>query len=269
MKNTKGFTLIELLVAAAISLILVFAIGMAIESALRSSGGIERKVTAQQDVRGTLEIMAMEIRMASYNPLFGQEPVTGNVDRFWRSTGCGATICCDQNSCPLPLDTRCQRRGIQEATTTSITVQMDISDRLDGYNLPDGNGQIMGGPAETNEIIRYNYVTAGTDRYITRETNCGGAQPFLGDAVASLHPLTVRVINQDLGIPVFRYFDAIGNLVVPGAGGNLTDNQIHDLRMIEITLAVETEEINPDTKQKRRMIYSSRETLKNHIFYKY
>ena len=277
MKNTKGFTLIELLVAAAVSLILVFAIGMAIESALRSSGGIERKVIAQQDVRGTLEIMAMEIRMASYNPLFGQEPVTGNVDRFWRGAGCGATLCCDQNSCPLPLDTRCQRRGIQEATTTSITVQMDISDRLDGYNLPDGNGQIMGGPAETNEIIRYNYVTAGGDRYITRETNCGGAQPFLGDAVASLHPLTVRVSNEDIPdpdnpgnpLPVFRYFDALGNRVVPGAGGNLTDNQIHDLRMIEITLAVETEEINPDTKQRRRMIYSSRETLKNHIFYKY
>jgi hypothetical protein len=34
--------------------------------------------------------------------------------------------------------------------------------------------------------------------------------------------------------------------------------------MIEITLAVETDEINPDTKQRRRMIYSTREILRNH-----
>ncbi len=268
MKNIKGFTLIELVVTIAISLILVFAIGVAIESALRSSGGIERKVTAQQDVRGVLEIMAMEIRMASYNPLFGQDPATGNVDRLWRSAGCGAALCCDSNSCPLPLDGRCKMLGIQVATANSIEIQMDISNRADGPVFTDGNGQI----AEANEIVRYNYVTAGTDRYITRETNCGGAQPFLGDSAASLLPLTVRVINADLNppIPIFRYFDEMGNAIVPaGAGGNLTNDQTQYLRMIEITLAVETEEINPDTKMRRRMIYSSRENLRNHIYYKY
>ena len=70
MNNTKGFTLIEIIVAVAVSLIMLFAIGAAIESASRSSGGIERKLTAQQDVRTALELMAMEIRMASYNPMF-------------------------------------------------------------------------------------------------------------------------------------------------------------------------------------------------------
>ena len=58
---------------------MLFAIGMAIESASRSSGGIERKVTAQQDVRGALEIMALEIKMASYNPSFSTT--------IWRSDG--------------------------------------------------------------------------------------------------------------------------------------------------------------------------------------
>jgi len=48
--------------------------------------------------------------------------------------------------------------------------------------------------ANPNEIIRYNYDMA--NQRITRETNCGGAQPFLGDTVASGNPRTVLVVND-------------------------------------------------------------------------
>jgi prepilin-type N-terminal cleavage/methylation domain-containing protein len=243
MNTAKGFTLIELLVAAAVSLILVFAIGMAIESALRSSGGIERKVTAQQDVRGALEIMAMEIRMASYNPALVSDA------GIWRNANCAG-----------PPATNPTYRGIQGATANSITVEMDISDGAGG----DGNGVLMGGPNENNEVISYNYVSVDPDRYITRATNCGGAQPFLGDSMASVNPRTVRVINVELGIPIFRYFDGQGNQIPVDGTANGIPAQTPNVRMIEITLAVETDEINPDTKQRRRMIYSTREILRNH-----
>jgi len=239
MNSAKGFTLVELLVAAAVSLILVFAIGMAIESASRSSGGIERKVTAQQDVRGALEIMAMEIRMASYNPQF--VPDTG----IWRNTNCAA-----------PPATNPTYRGIQGATANSITVEMDISDGVGG----DGNGTLN----EPNEIISYDYVSTGADRLIRRNTNCGGLQPFLGDFIASGNPRTVRVINADLGIPIFRYFDGQGNQIPVDGTANGIPAQTPNLRMIEITLAVETDEISPDTGQRRRMIYTTREILRNH-----
>ena len=242
MNNSRGFTLIEILVATAVSLILLFAIGAAIESALRSSGGIERKVTAQQDVRSALELMAMEIRMASYNPTFA------NNNALWLNPA----ACAGFSANPT-------WKGIQVATANSIAVEMDISGAAGG----DGNGLIMGTAAETNEIISYNYVSAGADRLITRNTNCGGAQPFLGDFSASGNPRTVRVINADLGIPMFRYFDGQGNLWAIDTATGVNTAQIPNTRMIEITLAVETDEINPDTKQRRRMIYTTREVLRN------
>ena len=242
MNNTKGFTLIEILVATAVSMIMLAAIGMAITSAQRSAGGIERKVTAQQDVRGALELMAMEIRMASYNPVLAQNA------SIWRDANCAA-----------PPATNPTYRGIQGATQNTITVEMDISDGAGG----DGQGALT----ENNEIISYNYVMAGAERYITRQTNCGGAQPFLGDAAASGNPRSVKVNNINVGIPVFRYFDGQGVelLFAAGAGRVCMPGCTPDIRVIEITLAVETDEINPDTGQTRKMIYSTREVLRNHI----
>jgi hypothetical protein len=83
--------------------------------------------------------------------------------------------------------------------------------------------------------------------------------------VASLTPRTVRVRNKDDGIPVFRYFDGQGVelLFAAGAGRVCMPGCTPDIRMIEITLAVETEEIDPGTGLTRKMIYSTRETLRN------
>jgi Tfp pilus assembly protein PilW len=254
MNDVRGFTLVEIVIAIAVSLIMIFAIGMAIESASRSSGGIERKVTAQQDVRGALEIMALEIKMASYNPSFSTT--------FWRSDGNpgGANFCTTQSANQT-------YKGIQEAQRNSITVEMDVSGGLDANGNPDGNGVLIGTAAESNEIIRYNFVQAGNDRYITRETNCGGAQPFLGDIIGSGRPRTVRIINADadVNVPVFRYFDGQGVelLFAAGAGRVCMPGCSADIRMIEITLAIETEQIDTSTKLTRRMIYKTRETLRN------
>jgi hypothetical protein len=183
--------------------------------------------------------MAMEIRMASYNPTFA------NNNAIWRNPA----TCAGITGNPL-------WRGIQVATANSMTVEMDIADGAGG----DGQGVLT----ENNEIISYNYVSAGADRLITRNTNCGGAQPFLGDFVASGNPRTVRVINGDLGIDVFRYFDGQGTLWAIDTATGANTVQIPNIRMIEITLAEETDEISPDTKQRRRMIYSTREILRNH-----
>ena len=244
MNNNRGFTLIEILVAAAVSLILVFSIGIAIESALKSSGGIERKVTAQQDVRAVLEIMAMEIRMASYNPT-----LTDN-NSLWMKSNCSG------------FSANPSWKGIQEATANSITVEMDIVGIISPDGKLDGDGTLN----QSNEIIRYNYVSANPERYITRGTNCGGDQPFLGDLSTSGHPRTVKVINiePDINIPIFRYFDGQGNQIPINGTTNGIPAQIPNVRMIEITLAVETDEINPDTGRPRRMIYSTREILRNH-----
>jgi len=251
MNDTRGFTLVEIAIAICVSLIMLVAIGVAIESASRSSGGIERKVTAQQDVRGALEIMALEIKMASYNPSFN--PRTPST--IWRNDGNpgGANFCTAQSANQA-------WKGIQEATANSITVEMDISGGVDANGNPDGNGFLT----EANEIIRYEFVQTGNDRYITRETMCGGAQPFLGDTIASGRPRTTRIINADadVNVPIFRYFDGQG-VELLGAGRNCLPGCTADIRMIEIILAVETDEIDPSTGLTRRMIYKTRETIRN------
>ena len=95
----------------------------------------------------------------------------------------------------------------------------------------------------------------------------GGAQPFLGDTTAEKK--TVRVINDQNGnstydegtdIPVFRYFDSVGVEIFPGT----TPAVIPTIRTIEITLAVETQEVDPTIKQRRRLVYSTRVTPRNH-----
>ncbi len=71
MKNlgrAAGFTIVEIILALFIGGVLMSAIYAVMISGQKSSAGVERKVAAQQDVRAALEIMAMEIGMASYNP---------------------------------------------------------------------------------------------------------------------------------------------------------------------------------------------------------
>jgi type IV pilus assembly protein PilW len=206
--NKKGFTLVELLFAITIGLLLLSAIYVAVQSGQRSSVAIEAKTAAQQDVRAALDLMAMEIGMASY----------------WRRTGINPWTSAN--------------KGIIEATSNVMRIQMDINDN---GNVPDNN-----------EDIRYEYVIA--DQRITRQSSPGPAQPFLGDDPASGRPRVVRVINNNVGIPVFRYFDGRGNETA----------SIPDIRRVDITLAVEADAIDPNTGQRRRMIYSTSVIPRNH-----
>jgi len=236
VKNDKGFTLVEVLFAIAVGMLLLGAIYTVMVSGEKSSVTMERKVIAQQDARAALQIMALEIGMASYNSNF-----TASI---WRNPGDCTSAAANQTYKGIPL-----------AATNSITVEMDINE----------NGSV--GPPDGNEIIGYVYDTA--NQRITRETSCGGAQPFLGDDPASGRPRTVRVINDINGngvyddgtdIPIFRYYDGAGNLI-PFA--SLPAN-IPNIRRIDITLAVETEEIDSNTGQRRRMIYSTSVVPRNH-----
>ena len=235
MRKSRGFTLVEIIVAMALGLVMLTAIYTAINSASRSSSGIERKVIAQQDARSALELMAMEMRMASYDinspSLIWVDPVN----------------CTNTSANPT-------YRGIQAATANSITIEMDI----------DNSGAV--GDA-ANEIIRYSYEMAS--QHITRETrrdsggcNTSGAQPFLGDTVAGRK--TVNVVNAGSNVPVFRYFNTAGAEIDPGANAAL----IPAIRTIEITLLVETEDVDPASGQKRRLVYSTRVSPRNHGFFR-
>jgi len=227
--NNKGFTIIEILTAIAVGMVVMAAVYAVIDLSQRTSAGIERRVAAQQDQKAVIELMAMEIAMASYDPK-RQEP--------WVN-----------NTCSGPSGAK-PNKGIQEATANSITIQMDIND--DG-EIINTNNQPPSVAVDTNEIIRYNYVS---NLYITRSVNCTTAQAFLGAADAE--DRAVRVINAQLNLPLFRYFDGQGNeLASPVA-------IISRIRRILITLAVETENIDPSTGQRRRLVYSTSAIVRNH-----
>jgi prepilin-type N-terminal cleavage/methylation domain-containing protein len=217
LTKKEGFTLVEVLLAVFISLVLLATVYFAVTTAQRSSRGVEIKVVAQQDVRAILDVMALEIGMASYNPNY--------FLNLWQ-----------------------ENRGIREVPKPApppIYWSMDIAINV----LMDLDG--------TSTLTGITYAYDVDNQRITRD-NGGGAQPFLGDAVGS--PRSVRVVNNVMNIPVFRYFDPTG-VEIPMAD---LPARIPEIRRIEITLAVETEEMDPNTRQHRRMIYTTSVIPRNH-----
>jgi prepilin-type N-terminal cleavage/methylation domain-containing protein len=253
----KGFTLIEILFAILIGLILISVCYIAMTSGQQTSAGVERKVAAQQDVRAAMQVMGLELSMASYNPHY--------MPNIWHDLpSLGNLVQCQGSGNQA-------YKGIREATPTAITVEMDV-----------GESNLVGD--ERGEIIRYAYDPE--NQYLTRETancnqtrNASAAAPFLGDnpnAIAR-RPRTVRVNNQNPGNPaqnivnpqgyvaVFRYFDA--HHPAMELFPTLADpSPIPNIRRIDITLAVETDEVDPASKRRRQMIYSTTVLVRNHVF---
>ncbi len=230
MKNKKGYTLVEILIALVLGLIILSAIYSLVNMGQKSTFTIERRVAAYQDARTALEMMSMEIQMASYNPRPDFEG--GN---FWVSSGtCTAS-------------TNQSYKGIQAATDSSLTIEMNL----------DGSSSIGD---FANEVINYNYDA--NNQYISRSTNCtSGNQPFLGDLPGN--PRAVRVINT-VAVPVFRYFNALGTEI---AASSLPAG-IPNIARIDITLWVETENPDMHTGQRKRAFYSTSVIPRNHVIIK-
>jgi prepilin-type N-terminal cleavage/methylation domain-containing protein len=230
MKKHEGYTLVEMVISIAVGLVIILAIYAMVNMGQRSTVNVERKVAAHQDTRAALELMSLEIQMASFNPTYA----TG----AWVAPGDCTPGSGNQNY-----------GGIQVATESSITVESDVNE----------NG-VIGGTDNPNEVITYTYDS--TNQYITRSTNCsgGGDQPFLGDLPSSGRPRAVRVINT-AAVPVFRYFNAQGTEITTAG----LPAGIPNISRIDITLWVETENVDPNSGQSRRMVYSTSVIPRNHV----
>ena len=238
MKTRNGFTLIEILIALVVGMLMMVGVYSVVTLTQKSSAGMDRRIIAQKDVRSGLDLMALEIRMASYN---------SSLDNtIWRS----AADCTAAAASPT-------YKGIQVATPFRIVIEMDAND----------NSVINGTATNPNEIIEYNYDAANLR--VTRKTNCGNALPFLGDTVASGRPRIIRVMNDlnsnnayddGVDVPVFRYYDYNNNLIAPGS----LPAQIPLINTVEITLVADTEDIDPTTHARRRIVYSTRVIPRNH-----
>lgn len=151
MNMSKGFTLVELLIALFVGALMMTAVYGIVNMAQKSSSGIERRVISQKDVRGALDLMALELRMASYNP----QPEDTSIWKAVNCTAAGTSV----------------YKGIQAATAISITIEMDAND-----------SQVINDFA--NEIITYTY-NSGT-QIITRAQNCNAAETFIGGTIVRI-----------------------------------------------------------------------------------
>ena len=229
MKTKNGFTLIEVLIALVVGALMMVGVYSVVTLTQKSSAGMDRKIIAQKDVRSGLDLMALEIRMASYN---------SSLDNtVWRSAADCTAVAANPTY-----------KGIQVATSDMITIEMDAND----------NSVINGTANNPNEIIEYNYDAANLR--VTRRTNCGNALPFLGDTAASGRPRIVRVVNNAVNVPVFRYYDYKNELIAPAS----LPAQIPLINTVEITLVADTEDIDPATHARRRIVYSTRVIPRNH-----
>ncbi|HMK59593.1 MAG TPA: prepilin-type N-terminal cleavage/methylation domain-containing protein [Dissulfurispiraceae bacterium] len=234
-KMNRGFTLVEVLLALAIGTFIMAAVLTAVMQGYSSSSGIEQSVAVQEDVRAALDIMSHEIAMASYasNP---------SASSIWRTTAGGCPLCDDLTTCTY--------KGIQEATASALTIEMDTAVP---ENLTIG---------DANEIIRYEYLPG--KQMVTRATGCPNvslAQPFLSadSASTSAKARNVAVTNGTRNIPLFQYYDGTGAEILPAA----LPARIPDIRRIKITVAVQA--TVPDFKgQMREMIYSTSVMVRNH-----
>jgi prepilin-type N-terminal cleavage/methylation domain-containing protein len=234
MKKQEGFTLVEMMVSLGIGMVILAAIYAMVNSGQKSTVNVERKVYANQDARTALDFMSLEIEMASYNPRPDQLKST-----FWKDPL--------SNNCPNCSASGNQNyRGIQQATPYAITVQMNL----------DGSSNICDNP---NESITYKYDAA--NQLISRSLDCGsGNVPFLGDLPDTWNNRSLRVINTS-AVPVFRYFNAsnveIASNALPAGSPNIA--------RIDVTLWVETADIDVNSGHRRQMVYSTSVVPRNHV----
>lgn len=247
----NGFTLVELLIATVVGLVIMAAVYGVMTMAQRTSTGTERKVLTQQDTRSVLDFMASEIRMASYNPSM-MGTTWWNVTTNGNVNGCGNVTALIGGAPSLSVE----KRGILFADANNLFIAMDLGP----LGTPNVYGVIGDAP---NELIFYRYNSVNGE--ITRSVSCGNNEVILGGAASGT---TVYNNTAVPALDLFEYFDRDG-LQLTGAGSTkvLTDAQIHDIRRIQINIAAQTENDDPNTKQPRRMIYTTDILVRNHAVF--
>jgi prepilin-type N-terminal cleavage/methylation domain-containing protein len=245
----NGFSLVELIIAVAVGLLIMTAVYAMINLAQSSSVSVGRKIVTQQDARSVLDLMAMEIRMASYNPTM--------------STTIWSTIPTNCASISISLDPT--KKGIQTATANTILVAMDLTN-------PTVYPAVIGD--SPNEYIKYSYNGADT---IYRNASCSGDTPLLGGTGSATMVANGTCSSYTNGTctcaaningtcpALFQYFDASGNNLADNTG-TVPTTSIKNIRRIRITIVANTEYTDRLTHKSRIMTYTTDVLVKNHAF---
>jgi prepilin-type N-terminal cleavage/methylation domain-containing protein len=226
----NGFTLVEVIIAMTVGALIMVAVYGYMVMSQKNSANMDRRIVTQQDTRTVLDLMASEIRMASYNPVHNTST--------WINP---SPLACMPSVAVAPA----AYKGIKIADTNNIAFATDLN----------ASGTI--GDA-ANEYIVYSYDGAST---LTRSVNCVGAAILGGTAPFS------NVRNVAANVNLFRYFDAGGNEITATVINNpaSTVNGIPAIRRILITIVTDTTENDLNTKKPKRMVYSTSVIVRNHV----
>jgi prepilin-type N-terminal cleavage/methylation domain-containing protein len=230
----NGFTLVEAIIAMAVGAIIMAAVYGYMTLVQKNSVNVDRKIVTQQDTRTVLDLMATEIRMASYLPPPCNMSTWLTIPACAEMAGWGGTP-----------DRR--YKGIQVADANKIFVAMDLN----------GDGVI--GPPGASEYIMYTYDGAST---LYRDVSCSGNSAILGGTA-----LSSNVRNAATGVKLFRYFDRANNEITATVSNNAsTVNGIPAIRRILITIVADTADKDLNKQQYKRMVYSTSVVVRNHGF---
>jgi prepilin-type N-terminal cleavage/methylation domain-containing protein len=235
MKMRKnGFTIIEVMIAMVIGLVIMVAVYGFMSLVQKNSSNVDRKIVTFQDTRTVLDLMATEIRMASYNP-------NHNITNWNTVPACASMAGWGGSAVPVTAN-----RGIQVADANNILIAMDL----------DGNATIGDQPATSpNEYIMYSYDAVNAD--ITRNVSCGGNSVILGGAAPGSN--VRNTVGGVTIVPLFQYYDNTNTLMPAPIN-------IPAIRRILITIIADTADIDLNTKQPKRMVYSTSVIVRNHAF---
>lgn len=231
-KAKNGFTLVEVLIALVVGLVIMAAVYGVMNMSQHSSAALDRRIITQQDTRAIVDLLATEIRMASFDRWHG------SFVNLWTSV----PLCPAMGLTAAAVKAR---KGIQIADANNLLVTMDLNS--------DG---VIGAPG-ANEYIKYTYNTGAST--ITRNVSCGNNEVILGGAGSN-----TLVRNNAAATPLFQYYDESDTEI---SSANLVANpntNIPLIRRIRINVVVDIEKKDKSFAVSRRT-YSTDIVVKNHV----
>lgn len=206
IKATDGFTLVELLIYMMLLGVAMASIYSVFISNVKSHASQENSIEMIQDLRGSIDIMVREIRMAGCNPM---DKVLTPPIGFTHTQGTYGDA------------------EDQDTDADSIHFTMDIDDDE--------------AITSSNEDITY-YLDE-SENVIRRRTAITGTFDRLAENITGL---------------VFQYYKSDGTELV-----NPTAGQLADIHTVLITITAETDQVDPNTLQKKDRVISTRVRVRN------
>jgi len=158
LRVTRGFTLVELMIALFISGLIMAAV-VSVYTAQTKSYAVQDDIAGiQQNLRGALAVLSMEIRTAGCDPT-GEakakiETATKTEFKFTRDIGCdAANNTCDDNTKPYLSNGEIDTSGVDETITFKLN-----GDTSDDNGIVDNGGANWSGTASVGRQVNNSII---------------------------------------------------------------------------------------------------------------